>query len=348
MHTHTRRSALLRWALAIPTLRRMLAASAHGGAIPAMVDAAKAFLDSLWQEQRDKVKFKLEDDELQNWFYTPVPRKGLPLREMTPSQRELAFALLSTGLSRHGFIKSTTIMSLEDVLAINEGNQAMPIRRDPDGYFFTVFGEASEKGRWGFRVEGHHLSLHFTVVDGELSGSPTFFGANPAHVLEGRRRGLAALHGEEDVARELIRSLNADQRKTAIILEKAPADILTEHSRQAASNGQPNGIAIGALTGGQGDALQSLLRVYCDNMADEIAAFRHDQIKRAGADLWFAWAGGTEPGDGHYYRIQSAEFLVEYDDTQDHGNHIHSVWRDFKGDFGRDLLKDHYASSHRH
>ncbi len=349
MHLHTRRSVTLKWALAFPTVARLLSAYAKGQTVPAMAQAAKAFLDSLWKEQRDKATFKVDDDERFIWFYTPVPRKGLPLREMTSGQRQLALGLLSAGLSQRGFAKSTNVMSLEEVLASIEGNGDDPLRRDPDGYFFTVFGDPSETGTWGYRVEGHHLSVHFAIKDGRLiSGAPTFFGNNPATVLHGRRKGLRSLAKEEDLARELVRALNDEQRKAAIVLAKAPGDILTEHSRQAALIGQPNGVRINALTSAQGDTLQTLLAEYCDNMADEIAEFRKNQIRKVGNDLWFAWAGGIEPGEPHYYRIQSPEFLVEFDDTQDHANHIHSVWRDFKGDFGRDLLAEHYGSVRHH
>jgi Protein of unknown function (DUF3500) len=344
MHLHTRRSIVVRLALAFPSTAALIRAYSRTQAIPAMSDAAKAFLGSLWQEQREKATFKLGDDERFNWFYTPVPRKGLPLREMTAGQRHLALALLSAGLSQEGFAKAATIMSLEEVLAVTEGNR--PPRRDPDGYFFSIFGEPSDKGVWSYRVEGHHLSLHFAVVDGKLSGSPTFLGVNPAEVLEGRRKGLRTLPKEEDLGRQLIEALTPEQRKTAIVLPKAPNDIISEHSRQAALIGHPNGIQITVLNAAQGDKLHALLNEYCENMAEEIAGFRKNQIRRVGNDLWFAWAGGMQPGEGHYYRIQSPEFLIEFDDTQDNANHIHSVWRDFKGDFGRDLLKEHYQTSH--
>ncbi len=345
MPLRTRRSIALQLAILFPTVGRLLYGYAHSGAIPAMTGAAKAFLDSLWAEQRERATFKLDDDELSNWFYTPVPRKGLPLREMSSGQRQLGMALLSAGLSQNGFAKSTSIMSLEEVLLATQGD--VPPRRDPDGYFFSIFGEPSESGAWSYRVEGHHLSLHFAIVDGKLSGSPTFFGSNPAKVLEGRRKGLRVLGQEEDLGRELIHALTPEQQKTAIILATAPADILTEHSRQAALAGQPAGIRISALSGAQGDKLHSLLHEYCGNMTEEVAAFRKEQIRKVSNDLWFAWAGGTEPGDLHYYRVQSPEFLIEFDDTQNHGNHIHSVWRDFKGDFGRDILADHYRTGHR-
>jgi hypothetical protein len=310
-----------------------------------MSAAAKTLIESLWPAQRERMIFKLEDDERFNWFYTPVPRKGLPLREMTSGQRQLALALLSAGMSQNGFAKAATIMSLEEVLVIVDGIEGLN-RRDPDGYFVSIFGEPSERGPWSYRFEGHHISTHFTMADGKLTGTPTFLGANPAKVLGGRRKGLRTLPREEDLARDLIHTLSEDQQKTAIVLATAPNDILTEHSRQAALKGQPNGIRLNSLNGPQGDKLKALLDEYCDNMAGDVSASRKEQIRRVGNDLWFAWAGGIEPREAHYYRIQSPEFLVEYDNIQDGANHIHSVWRDLNGDFGRDLLKEHYQSSH--
>jgi hypothetical protein len=308
-----------------------------------MESTAKAFLDSLYPEQREKASFKIDDDERFNWFYTPVPRKGLPLREMTSGQRQLAFALLSAGLSQQGFIKATTIMSVDEILAILEAGGP---RRDPDGYFFSIFGQPSENAPWGYRIDGHHVSQSFTIVRGKVVGAPSFFGVNPAEVPKFNRKGLRALGREEDLGRDLIQSLTADQRKVAIVDVKAPDDILTEHSRVAALNGQPSGIQISALNPSQRAKLGALLDEYCDNMTDEIAAARKAQIQRAGNDLRFAWAGGIERGEPHYYRVQTPTFLIEYDDTQSNANHIHSVWRDFAGDFGRDLLSAHYQANH--
>jgi hypothetical protein len=236
-------------------------------------------------------------------------------------------------------------MSLEEVLTIVAGLEG-PNRRDPDGYFVSIFGEPSDRGPWAYRFEGHHISTHFTMADGQLIGTPTFLGANPARVLGGRRKGLCALPREEDLARDLIQTLSADQQKTAIVVATAPTDILTEHSRQAALKGQPTGIRLNALNGTQGDKFKALLDEYCGNLTDDVAAYRKEQIRKVGNDLYFAWAGGLQPREPHYYRIQSPEFLIEYDNVQDGANHIHSVWRDLNGDFGRDLLKEHYHSSH--
>ncbi len=340
-----RRGARLARALA-PLIAMSLLAAVYAKmpAAQTMAATAKAFVDSFTPEQRQKATFKIEDEERFNWNYVPVSRKGLPLREMTPGERQLAMALLAAGLSQQGFIKATTVMSVEEVLKAMEGSGS---QRDPEGYFFSVFGEPSDNGVWGYRVEGHHLSQNFTIARGKVVGAPTFFGVNPAEVpASSSRKGLRTLPREEDLGRDLIHALAADQRKTALVAAEAPGDILTEHSRVAALKGQPSGIQVSALNPSQREKLSALLDEYCDNVTEEIAAARHAQVQKAGNDLWFAWAGGIERGQKHYYRIQSATFLIEYDNTQNNANHIHSVWRDFKGDFGRDLLAEHYQASH--
>jgi hypothetical protein len=307
-----------------------------------MTNAAKNFINSLEPWQKTAVTFKMEDEERSNWFYTPVPRKGLALHDMKPYQRQLAMALVAAGLSQRGFIKATTIMSLDEILLVTEPTP----RRDPDNYYISIFGEPSETGEWGYRFEGHHVSQNFTLVNGKVQGAPSFFGSNPAEVLDGPRKGLRILANEEDLALDVVNSLNADQRKVAIFDAKAPADIITTNSREAAMKGQASGIEASAMTPAQRTKLQDLLDEYCSNMPDEIAALRQAQIKKAGTNIWFAWAGGTARLQPNYYRVQSADFLVEFDKTQSNGNHVHSVWRDFNNDFGRDLLKEHYASSH--
>ena len=307
-----------------------------------MTTATKNFINSLEPWQKTAVTFKMEDEERANWFYTPVPRKGLALHDMKPYQRQLAMAMLAAGLSQRGFIKATTIMSLDEILLVTEPTP----RRDPDNYYISIFGEPSETGEWGYRFEGHHVSQNFTLVNGKVQGAPSFFGSNPAEVLDGPRKGLRVLANEEDLALDVVNSLNADQRKVAIFDAKAPADIITTNSREAAMKGQATGISASAMTPAQRAKLQDLLDEYCSNMPDEIAALRQAQIKKAGTNIWFAWAGGTERLQPNYYRVQTADFLVEFDKTQSNGNHVHSVWRDFANDFGRDLLKEHYAASH--
>ena len=310
-----------------------------------MAESAKAFLASLTPEQRAQATFATQDDERFDWHYIPKPRKGLPLRDMTPTQKQLAHALLAAGLSQRGYIKATTIMSLDEVLRVMENGKGP--QRDPDGYFFTIFGEPSETGTWGYRIEGHHISQNFTVSNGKVQDAPSFFGSNPAEVLDGPRKGLRVLAREDDLGRELIASLTPEQKKIAVVTPKAPNDILTEASRKAALQGQPSGLEASKLNAHQRELLDNLLGEYVDNVPEQVAQLRQEQIKKAGNNLYFAWAGGEKYRDPHYYRIQTQAFLIEFDDTQDHANHIHSVWRDFNNDFGLDLLKEHYQTSHR-
>jgi hypothetical protein len=323
----------------------MAAAYYRSQSVTIMTDAAKTLLASLTEEQKAQILFDVKDEERMNWFYTPVPRRGLPMRDMGAGQRKLALALLAAGLSQRGMIKATSIMSLEEVLILQEiGGSRW--RRDPDGYFFSIFGQPSETGIWGFRVEGHHVSQNFTFVDGKVIDSPSFFGTNPAEVKSGPRKGMRVLSREEDLARTLLHALTPAQQNVAILNKKAPSDLLTENSRKAALDGQPSGIQISALNAKQKELLQELLDEYCYNVPDTLAQAREEQIKKAGNRLWFAWMGGAERGEPHYYRVQTPTFLIEYDNTQDDTNHIHSVWRDWTGDWGADLLAEHYKTSH--
>ena len=309
-----------------------------------MTESANRFLASLTPEQRAKATFSLDDAERMHWAYVPLERKGLTLRDMSPYQKHLASALLSSGLSQTGYIKAVTIMSLEDVLRIMEKDNGE--RRNPEKYYFSIFGTPSDTGAWGYRVEGHHLSQNYTVVNGHVVDGPSFFGSNPAEVREGPRAGLRVLAAEEDLAHDLISALDAEQQKIAVVDPKAYADILTTNSRKAAIEGHASGLPAAKMNSKQFEKLTALLEEYAHNLPDQIAAAREEQIRKAGKNIFFAWAGGVNRGDPHYYRIQSASFLVEYDKTQDHANHIHSVWRDFNGDFGLDLLKLHYQASH--
>lgn len=251
-----------------------------------MAEAANRFLASLTPEQRAKATFAFETDERQNWHFVPIERKGLALREMTSAQKHLATALLAAGLSQQGFVKAETIMSLEDVLKIMEHGTGP--ERDPEKYYVSIFGAPSADGTWGYRVEGHHLSQNFTVVGGHLAGAPSFFGANPAEVREGPRKGLRALGAEEDLGRAVIQSLDPEQRKVAIVDGTAYKDILTFDSRKAALKGQPSGLQASKMTAKQMDLLMALLAEYAHNMPEQIAEAREEQIKKAGKDIYFA------------------------------------------------------------
>jgi hypothetical protein len=310
-----------------------------------MTECANRFLAALDANQRGKATFPFDTDERMNWHFIPKERKGLPLREMTPYQKHLASALLAAGLSQTGYIKAVTIMSLEDVLKITENDSGE--RRNPEKYYFSVFGTPSDSGTWGYRVEGHHLSQNYTVVNGKIIDGPSFFGSNPAEVRLGLRKGLRTLAGEDDLGIELIHALDEQQQKVAIVDPTAYKDILTAASRKAALQGQPSGLSASKMNASQFDALMALMEEYARNVPDQLAEGRIEQLNKAGRNIVFAWSGGINRGDPHYYRVQTASFLIELDDTQDNANHIHSVWRDFSGDFGEDLLQQHYQASHQ-
>lgn len=334
------------------TLVLAAGAAARRQTATAMADAANKFLGSLSAEQRQKATFAFEDETNRlDWHFIPRERKGVPLKELDAKQRDLALAFLRTGLSAAGYKKATSIMELETILGEIEAKARAAsgrgggISRDPSLYFFSVFGTPGAKPAWGWRVEGHHVALNFTIVNGELiATSPSFFGQNPAEVKEGPQQGLRILRGEEDLARELLKSLTAEQRKTAILDVKAPNDIISFNSKKADPLA-PEGVAAAQLTPQQRDMLKKLIEEYATQMTSDLAADRIDKIQKAGLDkVHFAWAGEPEHGQPHYYRVQGPTFLIEYDNTQNNANHIHSVWRDFDGDFGRDLLREHIRS----
>lgn len=323
----------------------LIAGSAHAGESPgppAMADAAKAFLSSLEPGRRAKANLPFNSEERLNWHYIPRERQGVSLKEMTPGEREAAMALLKSSLSAMGFDKAETIRRLEEVLFAQSKNRV----RDTELFFFTVFGEPSPKGAWGWRYEGHHLSLNWTIVDGRLAAStPQFFGANPADVREGSQKGTRALAAEEDLGRTLVKSLRPDQLAQALVGEAAPEDTLTAASR-IASIQKDEGIPYAKLDAEQQGLLLSLIQEYAASQAPAEAQTRLARVKVDLANLKFAWMGGREKGQGHYYRIQGTTDLIEYDNTQNGANHIHAVWRDLDNDWGEDLLAKHYAAAH--
>jgi hypothetical protein len=305
-----------------------------------MAAAANNLLAALNPEQRAKAVYEMNNEERFDWHFVPKVRKGLPIKEMTPSQRNLAHALLSTGLSQSGYVKATTIMSLEQVLYDME-QQKGPVR-DAELYYFTIFGLPG-KSAWGWRVEGHHVSLNFTVEGSQvLAVTPSFLGSNPGEIREGPRKGLRVLGAEEDLARKLVKSLDEGQLKTALVSKDAPREVITSNDRKA-HNLDPVGIAMGALTGKQKDMLIDVLKEYVYRYRTEVAEADLKKIRAEGEKkIYFAWAGGLDVGQPHYYRIQGPSFLMEYDNTQNNANHIHAVWRELPNDFGEDLLRQHY------
>jgi hypothetical protein len=312
-----------------------------------MAGAATRFLDGLSAEQRQQATFPIDSEELTRWHFIPTntfPRKGVPLKTMTEPQRVLARDLLRAGLSQTGYLTATGIMDLETILKAIETTGTNT--RDPELYYFTVFGTPAAKGAWGWRVEGHHLSLHFVVAGGSaIATTPAFFGSNPAEVrVDGPQKGLRLLGAREDAARALLMALDEAQRKTATFADVAPNEIVTTTTLKVDPL-SPAGLAASAMQPGQRDLLMKLVEVYTGTMTEDVASERMARIREAGLEkISFAWAGPAERGHRHYYRVQGPTFLIEYDNSQNNGNHVHSVWRDFNGDFGRDLLREHVKS----
>ncbi|MEO5823145.1 MAG: DUF3500 domain-containing protein [Vicinamibacteraceae bacterium] len=318
-----------------------------------MRDAATAFLSTLDAGQKTATTFAFTSDERENWFFTPVPRKGLAYFSMSDAQRAAAVKLLKTGLSAKGFSKVEAIRSLESILYESEGEAGKKPdwdgkpHRFPDRYLFTVFGTPSATEPWGWRFEGHHISQNWTVVSGTaIASSPQFFGSNPAEVRTGPKTGLRVLAAEEDLARTLLVSLDEKQRQAAMVDAKAPNDVLTTNKHKAER--LPDvGVAYSELTPGQQQALWKLIEEYAFAQTASLGQARIATIKKDGvAAVKFAWMGVADKGGPHYYRVQGPRFAIEYDNTQNTNNHIHAVWRDYDGDFGRDILAEHYKADH--
>jgi hypothetical protein len=303
---------------------------------------AIAFLQSLTPEQRGRAVFPFDSHERLDWHYVPRARKGIALAETDAAQRAAAHALLRAGLSEAGYRKATDIMRLEAVLRAIETVRRH--YRDPDNYAFTVFGDPEAGPPWGWRVEGHHLSLNFTFAPTPPpSVTPAFFGANPARVPAPHElAGLRVLAAEEDLARALVRGLTPAARGKAVIAARSLGDIVSGPGR-AETFGEPVGLRLGDMAPAQRGLAERLVDEYVRTMRTELAEAHRARIREAGlADVHFAWAGGTEPGEAHYYRLHGPRLLIEYDNTQNDANHVHSVWRDPTSDFALDLLGDHY------
>jgi hypothetical protein len=368
-----------------------------------MAEAATAWLDGLDAGQRRVAEGAAPGDgasdaERRRWFYTPTDHGGLTFHQQRPAQQRAAMRLVSTGLSSAGYVTVATVMGLENVLDQVEGFRVLFDRergRDPGLYHLRVFGRPGGSGPWGWRFGGHHVSLHNLVVDGALAATtPCFLGADPAAspLLGGAvNRPLGRV---EDLARELVRSLAPDLAAHAVLLDRAPADLVTanrttvaagdralplaaiwrderfpdaaewarlvalsEAIDEAAGYGEaehaaleftaePRGVAAAELDAGQRELLRALLGTYLGRVPDEVSPLRRYDDDAALDAVSFAWAGPTEPGAPHYYRLQGPRLLVEWDNTQRGANHAHSVWRDPEADFGLDVLARHLSAHH--
>jgi hypothetical protein len=310
-----------------------------------MTRNAEEFMSTLSEQQRARTVLAYDDPKRLDWHFIPKnDRKGLQIKDMTPEQRKAAHGLLKSALSQVGYDKAVVIMELEKILHELEKSKRGGAIRDPERYYFTLFGKPASDGKWGLSVEGHHLSLNFVVADGRVvSTTPTFFGANPAEVKQeaggGPKKGTRVLAKEEDLAFKLLAALDAQQRKIAVVAEKAPSDIRGAAKAQA-PDAKPQGLTVKGMTAAQAGLLRELIQAYADNMPKDVADARMKAIDEAGWEsVHFAWAGADKPGVGHQYYIQGPSFLIELNNTQtdsvgNRANHIHSVWRDMRGDFG--------------
>lgn len=309
-----------------------------------MVEATNAFVSSLSVQQRNNGIYAFEDEERFNWHFIPRDRKGVPFRSMNDSQRAAAQNVLQTFFSAKGYQRAEAVRSLESVLAEIEVNGRFD--RDPELYFLTIFGTPGLDSNWALRYEGHHLAYNWTFVSGMgIASSPQFFGSNPAEVRSGEKIGTRVLSAEEDLGRDLVSALSADQKKMAILDLEVPGDIFTAAEREI-TRLENSGISYSELNSRQKRMLIALIDELASMQSEVIAEARMASIRSEGLeDIKFVWIGGIERGDPHYYRVQGSGFLIEYDNTQNNANHIHLVWRDFTGDFGRDLIRMHYQAA---
>ena len=339
-------------------VRFLVVIAAIFGATPSFADvasdmtkAANALLASLEAKQKAQATFKFSGEERTYWHFIPAEmlkgggRKGLQIKQMNDKQRELTHALLKTVLSESGHTKVKNIMFLEDILFVLEGKNRRFVR-DSGAYHILIFGKPDNKGAWGWRFEGHHVSLNYTIVNGKLSVVPSFWASNPAVADFGPGRKLIALEVEEFGARELRNSLTTEQTKKAVIANKAPRDILTAALPEAKAI-KTSGIAYGELNKDQQAQLTKLIEEYINRHRAVVAKEDWAKIEKGGLEkIYFSWAGSNKQFEPHYYRIQGPTFLLEYANTQNGANHIHATWRDFNGDFGRDVLREHIRKDH--
>jgi len=337
-------------ATALLVVAAMVAAPARAAGA---VDAARALSAATPAAARSSLELPLTDAARSDWNYTPRGRDGVPWKSMGDAQRAASTALMRSALSEAGLAKVRAVMALEIVLREVE---TFGLSRDPDNYAFALYGTPSADAPWGWRVEGHHLSLHFTLVgDRYVATLPQFFGANPAELPRdfpkaGMNKAHRVLVREEDLARELLDSLDAAQRKAAVIDERPYGDIVSRNAAKLEPM-VPAGVSFGALTAAQQATLLKLVTAFAEHLLPPLADARLARVREGGLEtLRFGWAGSSRRGEPYYFRVQGARMLIELDNSG--GNHIHSVWRDAEGDWGRDVLREHYrragGTPHKH
>ena len=311
-------------------------------------DPTISFLESLNDEQLSRLLRPFDDMSRKDWHYLPDkmwPRTGLKLGELNDNQKRAFSQMLQSFLSKPGYQKTQKIIELENILVELGGD---PDFRDAGAYAIAIYGNPRTDSLWAWSFEGHHLSLNFTVSNGKLSVAPRFFGANPATIPEGNRKGDRTLHREEDLAFELINALSVQQKEEAIFQDVPFLDIVTTNATEVGPL-RSVGIEANKLNAEQKYLLKQLIKEYLSSIPENIALERESKINdEEFNEIRFSWAGAVTIGQGHYYRIQGKSFLIEFDNTQNEANHIHTVWRDFDGDFGKDLIREHYLNSIHH
>lgn len=340
--------------LLLPMAMVVFVALARGGpggpdaARGRMAAAAGTLLSTLRPELRAKAGLELGDASRGDWHFVPRDRPGVRLREMNDGERAAAYELLRAALSARGYLKADAIMQLDAVLRdLAKARGREDPSRDPEQYTFTVYGSPSVEAAWGWRVEGHHVSLNFSLVPGAaIAVTPAFLGASPAEIKSGPRAGFRALGAEDELGLELLASLDAEQRGRAVLSSQVPADIVAAPGRGPDSLGESLGLPASAMTEAQRAILGRLIDEYVGNLRADLADEQLARI-RAGMDgVRFSWIGAAERGKPHYYRVRGPRWVIEYDTTQNDPNHVHTVWRDFDNDFGGDAMKEHYLHDH--
>ena len=317
-----------------------------------MTQAATAFIKTLNGEQKTEVMHPLADTLRYDWHFVPRERQGLNLKRMNDAQRKAAMHMVEVVLTDKGYQKIKDIIDLENVLRVLESRPPNDTRRDPENYAFLVYGDPAAKDPWGWRMEGHHISLHYTSVNGHISFTPSFLGSNPGHVLiDVPQKGRRVLGPEEDMGYELLNAFDAAQKKRVILAEKSPYEIFSLNKRRVTGMDKMEGLSMKEMTAAQKQTFTKLIALYLGRYHVTLKNQQMAQLEKAGMDnLYFAWMGDTElkigKGAGHYYRIQGPTILIEFDNTQNDANHIHTVVRDLTDDFSEDLLKAHYEKSH--
>ncbi len=309
---------------------------------------ALALINSLSDVQKKIALFSFDEMNRYDWHYVPptmVSRIGFCVKDMDNIQKQHLDRMLQNFLSKEGYTRTKTIMDFEKLL---KEMQPENINRIPENYFVSIYGSPGKDSLWGWKFTGHHLTLNFTVLKDKIAFAPFFFGIYPSEVKEGPKKGLRVLKEEEDLGFELVNSLSNSQKQKAIFQLKAFTDIVTTNSAQVAPL-KPVGILAMEMTISQKAILNKLLVAYLLSMPPAIAQTRMKKITAEDMNsIRFGWAGGTKPGIAHYFRVQGKTFLIEFDNTQNNASHIHTVWRDFNGDFGQDLMKEHYSNSKHH